>query len=176
MVFPSEYLAASSKMDKSAKENDFKDPFLKVWDVEFTTLQFQWSNIFHWNKFRFVSDSITITFLPFVCFGTYQWTGNWFASWTPIFSTRCVTHVTSTHFISINCHVDSLQIHNFKKFTIFQKKSWCVYYENITDNGSHWDNPKSLLKQNRTFFHKFLWNQNCQKQNNSKPFSLYVLF
>ena len=30
IVFPSEYLAASSKMDKSAKENDFKDPFLKV--------------------------------------------------------------------------------------------------------------------------------------------------
>ena len=68
------------------------------------------------------------------------------------------------------------------KFTISKnsqfskKKSWCVYYENITDNGSNWDNPKSILKQNRTFLHKFLWNQSCQKQNNLKPFSLYVLF
>ena len=42
------------------------------------------------------------------------------------------------------------------KFTIskisqFSKKSWCFYYENITDNGSNWDNLKCRLKQKTKF-------------------------
>ena len=133
ILLPSVYLAASSKMDKSEKRAIFKNENFEVLNKsKLTAWYFHWSYLFHRHILRFVSDSITIAFEPFVSFATHERTSDCFTSWASIFRSVFATNVTGTHFIRFcchDCHVKSLKLQYFKIKKILHKSWFFLFWK-----------------------------------------------